>query len=154
MSSTKTIGYQRLWFMVLMRAWGLKGKIMHILKSWLMDVEYKVIPYDELVELVYEFIHWLHEKNLHYIKEYFDCDDFATAFKSFMAVNGYNVGVAIGELHHHEYGFLGYHAWNIAVTDYMGQEKLVFIEPQTGDIFFTNISRIDKFIYRLLVVIW
>jgi len=122
------------------------------IRSQFFDMKYKTITITELKQALDEFWEWLEEHDKSYLKEYFDCDDFALAFKVFMTMK-YNtnaVGVAIGIVKDENGNILGGHAWNIAV---LSNKSIVFIEPQTKEIFIENQTS-DGWIYELMSVLW
>lgn len=83
-----------------------------------LDTDYNRIPLHSLSLLRSTF-------PFNYVRNYFDCDDFAWVFKGAASVNQFNcVGLVIGWWH-------GLHCWNVALTD----QGVYQIEPQTGEIF-------------------
>jgi len=125
--------------------------LLFTMRSWFFDVRYKSISYSDLRKTLDEYAKWLDENQIEYISEYFDCDDYALTFKSFvtakMKVNA--VGIALGMLKKDNV-VLGGHAWNICLLD---TGELVFVEPQTREIMIGNESP-DGFVYELQAVIW
>jgi|GEM_PF-5363682 len=122
------------------------------IRSQFFDVRYKTITIYELEQALNEFWEWLEEHEKDYQNEFFDCDDFALAFKVFMSMR-YNtnaVGVAIGIVKDENGNILGGHAWNIAV---LTNKTIVFIEPQTKEVFIENRTR-DGWKYELISVLW
>lgn len=76
----------------------------------LLDRRYTPLQLEELAPVVKDF------KRGPYVREAFDCDDFATALKA-------HVGHAVGIAMNHK------HAWNVALC----AEDVWHIEPQTGE---------------------
>jgi len=125
--------------------------ITFVLKSWIFDEYYEGASEDELSSVLQLFKQYIEENNVHYTIDNFDCDDYACAFKSFftMKKNKNSVGIAIGALYKGNI-LLGYHAWNICVTN---DFSILYIEPQTFDVFIPPVSS-DGFYYDLMAIIW
>jgi len=125
--------------------------ILFAARSWFFDINYRELAKEQLWRMLEDFRRYLEQYGLHYENEYFDCDDFAVAFKNFAVVhyktNG--VGIALGILRK-DGKVLGGHAWNVAVLD---NGDIVYIEPQTCEYFYSNKSS-DGFEYELLAVVW
>lgn len=119
---------------------------------WLWDAKYRV-PRLGSIEKIVKW-DWTNVKS--YIREYFDCDDFARVFKAHMLeyymVN--SVALAIGEVRDKNTNrLLGYHAWNY-ITVINGDGKLVTLlfEPQTD--MYTSGDIIGGWKYKPLLVIY
>lgn len=148
---------------------GIIPKILFGLRSWFFDVRYKPIPRDTFA---YYLDIWKRKilPNLHYRYDYWDCDDFAEFFASWMKLmTGTNgVGMSIGVVKTPQGVYR--HAWNGALV-MKDNIELVFVEPQTGDIVFMNTPLVpsagvktlgrtiiangkDEWKYKLRAVIW
>lgn len=133
------------------------SRLFHLMKSWYMDVEYETIPIGLLHQALKD---WREQvlKYLHYTPEVFDCDDFAFYFKTWLQgwafdhglpFNG--VGLAIGTVESSG-GLLGWHAWNIVLADDNNELKIVYVEPQIGEVI-SGRKTSDGWIYKLKAVI-
>jgi len=122
-------------------------------ESWWFDTYYRVFRVDNFK---YVLDGWRRVLNLvQYSPEYFDCDDFADLFKSYMSLSYYNcVGLVVGELYNKNMEFLGYHAWNLIVfVNQVNYIKVFEFEPQIGEILINHRSS-DGFVYKGMWVIW
>ncbi len=88
----------------------------------------KLDTWEKLTKI--DFTKWLS-----YVKEYFDCDDFAFTFKCHMSevflING--VAVASGE-YRDIMGHVGGHAWNLLLVNEGGKPAFYTYDPQIGRI--------------------
>jgi hypothetical protein len=94
------------------------------------DEIYHILKWDELVE-------WLNKDSLEkvrWIKDIYDCDDFADQSKArmhFIVGRNQNInpayGIAWGDTP------MGFHAFNVALVIKDNQRKVVIIEPQNDD---------------------
>lgn len=99
------------------------------------DRVYRVTDQNSMVNVILAQ-DWVHR--LQYIPEYFDCDDFALAFKVLTAKLTFEVVVGL------VYDWSSMHAYNIAVFP---TGNIMLIEPQTASIF--NISQRNLSQYAL-----
>ena len=109
----------------------LAGRGMPISKIWFADRDYYYVTIEEMKDII---LHdWVDKKK--YLKEKFDCDDFALVFKAHLAerFNINAVGLArsikISDANTGEH--IGYHRANVFFADDNGVIKLYFLEPQT-----------------------
>jgi len=125
--------------------------ILFNIRSWFFDLFYFPLSKKQLSKLLDDFKRYLEEYCLHYENELFDCDDFALAFKHFATVHFKTnaVGVALGMLKK-DGKVLGGHAWNVVL---LGNGNIVYVEPQTCEIIYGNVS-LDGFEYELQAVVW
>jgi len=109
---------------------------------WCLDGKYWVTDIDTYKKII--FLDWTNEKR--YLRDRYDCDDFAWHFKAMMSrIYGLNgVGWAVGKVYEGDRE-VGYHAFNIIYTE----DGSYLFEPQTDEISDTN--RIGKWRY---VVDW
>jgi len=112
----------------------LAGKGMPINKIWFADRTYYYINIEKMKELIeYD---WTDEKK--YLKDVYDCDDFALTFKSHIIERFHlnNVGLARSiEITDIKTGEpKGYHRANIFIADENNVMKLWFLEPQTDKV--------------------
>jgi len=118
---------------------------------WLWDAKYRVPRLGDVEKIIkYD---WTNTKP--YIREYFDCDDFARVFKAHMLeyymVN--SVALAIGEVRDKgTLRLLGYHAWNYITVVENGKLKTLLYEPQTDDLVEGRV--IGSWVYIPLLVIY
>ncbi len=83
-----------------------------------LDKKYWIPDMLELLDLIAEW----KKKRVEYVKDRFDCEDFARAFKCFMTENGINsVGYVID--------WLSRHSYNLVVSD-----EVYIFEPQTSEL--------------------
>lgn len=120
------------------------------LRSHLFDMWYKTITLTNLMRLIDEYMSWLSENKVVFESEFFDCDDFAITFKTYVSImeKSNAVGIALGMIKKDD--ICVPHAWNIAI---LSTKEVVFIEPQTGEIMFDCTST-DGFRYELMSVVW
>jgi len=109
----------------------LAGRGMPLSKIWFADHDYYYVTIEEMRDIIkYD---WTDKKE--YLKEKFDCDDFALVFKAHLAerfnINAVGLarGVKIDSISTGEPK--GYHRANIFFADDNGVIKLYFFEPQT-----------------------
>ena len=121
------------------------------LRSWFFDVQYDTCSLEELHTALKEFKQIIESYGIEYIPDSFDCDDYASAFKSWFTLitRKNSVGIAIGKVYYNGVP-LGYHAWNIVL---LTGGVLAFVEPQIFEVFTSNVSP-DGFTYELEAVIW
>ena len=133
------------------KLWKVVRVLLFNVRSWFFDLKYKSIGFTELREALQRYASMLEESQLEYTSDYFDCDDYALTFKSFVTKHYRTnaVGIALGLLRKGG-EVLGGHAWNIAL---MSDGDLVFVEPQTREIIYGNVSS-DGYEYELQAVVW
>jgi len=121
------------------------------LRSYFFDLYYDICSLDEIHNALEKFKSELESLGIEYIPDSFDCDDYASAFKAFFSLHykKNSVGLALGRIYYGKQ-LLGAHAWNIVL---LTGGVLAFVEPQTFEVFFTNVSP-DGFTYELEAVIW
>lgn len=133
-------------------------RLYFLIRSWFFDIEYIPVDMQKLEEALEDWKETV-LNYLQYIPEIQDCDDFAMYFKTWLQKwtfentntpsNG--VGIAIG-LVSKDGELLGGHAWNIVLVRTDQGEKVVFVEPQLGEIINNNRSD-DGYDYVLQAVI-
>ena len=121
---------------------GFWSKLFFNRKSWFFDTLYYPIEYNTFKQLLEEYKKPL--SGLSYKYEVFDCDDFAEFFAVWMKLRtGTNgCGVALGTYNG------GGHAWNVCLVNDGKANKVVFVEPQSGEEISVNGN------YKLKAVIW
>jgi len=134
-------------------------KMFYYVKTWYFDITYIPIPQSILNELLNE---WKNNvlPGSKYIAEIWDCDDFASYFKGWfqrklvfdrqLKLNG--VGIALGTVYDSRGNELGGHAWNILVVEKDGGADVVFLEPQTGEIFEDTSSKGYKYELEAVII--
>jgi len=106
------------------------------------DLKYRTTDIETFERIIK--LDWVDTKK--YIKDFFDCDDFALAFKSHMSeiykINA--VMVCIGEMRNkNTNALIGYHAYNRFIDKHL---KLFLFEPQTDQLSESNI--IGDYVYN------
>ena len=133
-------------------------RIMFFARSWFFDIFYYSIKLEDLEDALEDWKEQILD-DISYLPEVFDCDDFAQLFKIWLMewakdnlnehING--VGLALGIVSK-EGRILGGHAWNIVLVDTDEGTKIVYVEPQLGEIIEGDTSS-DGFTYTLQAVI-
>lgn len=94
------------------------------------DGHYFLIDWETMKKII--AVDWIDKRK--YVKEKFDCDDFAYAFFSHISeifeIN--NVGIVHGYVYNKDTGkWIGGHFWNAILTENYGELHLHFYEPMT-----------------------
>lgn len=120
-----------------------------LLKSWFMDNEYESCSMRELYVLIHYYKKFTESLSIKYVVDNFDCDDYAKLFSAYASaiLKKNSVGIALGRLYYGD-KFLGYHAWNIILTE----NGILFFEPQTLELFEKCTS--DGLCYEVIAVVW
>jgi len=134
---------------------GVWRTILFAVRSWFFDAWYHPTSLDTLSRMLEEYRQFLEQEKLVYEAEVFDCDDFATTFKTFFTrkTKLNSVGIALGTVTI-EGGLPCPHAWNIVLA---AGAQIVMVEPQTQEI----LSKRGKtyyssegWAYKLMAVVW
>lgn len=93
-----------------------------------------------------------------YIRDVFDCDNFAIVFSAHCS-EGYNInsaGIAVGRIYNAETGkFLGLHAYNILAANKDSYVRLYLYEPQTGGyVVADSKTKLGSLIYETMCVVF
>ena len=143
----KVLSAKELYYRVANRVDGLFSKLLFGIRSWFFDEEYYSIDSSMFNKLLERWRNIL--KNLHYVVDKWDCDDyaeyFASVMKSWSKTNG--CGVATGILC--EGKICERHAWGICLVD----GEIVEVEPQLGKPV-TELEKTYNIKYKLKAVIW
>jgi len=133
-------------------------RIIFFARSWFFDIFYYSIKLEDLEDALEDWKTQVLD-DISYLPEVFDCDDFAQLFKIWLMewakdnlnqhING--VGLALGIVSK-DGKVLGGHAWNIVLVSTDEGMKLVYVEPQLGEIIEGDTSS-DGFTYTLQAVI-
>jgi len=134
-------------------------RLLFFMRSWFFDIFYYSIKLEDLEDALEDWKTQVLD-DISYLPEVFDCDDFAQLFKIWLmqwAKNNLNqhingVGLALGVVSK-EGRILGGHAWNIVLVSTDEGMKLVYVEPQLGEIIEGDTSS-DGFTYTLQAVIF
>lgn len=138
---------KELYYKVLSRVDGFFSKLLFGIRSWFFDEEYYSIDSSTFNKLLERWRNIL--KNLHYVADKWDCDDYAEYFASVMKLwsktNG--CGMALGILC--EGDTCGGHAWNICLVG----NEVIEVEPQVGQLV-TELEKTYNIKYKLKAVLW
>lgn len=120
-----------------------------------LDEKYRVPTLDEWVEIINS--DRLNEEK-EYMKDVFDCDNFAIVFSAHCSEK-YNInsaGVAAGRIYSAKTGeFLGLHAYNLLVVDEDSHVVLYLYEPQTDEyVRAESRTKLGNFIYETMYVVF
>jgi len=111
------------------------GRLVFVIKSWFRDIEYVPVSEERFRELI-EW--WVRDvlPLLHYTPETFDCDDYSAYFKAWFNFESRTnaCAEAIGEARLPDGSRVG-HEWVGVLVRTSKGVKVVFVEPQTGEVF-------------------
>jgi len=125
---------------------------MKISKTKLLLDTVKYVKLKDIYDVIARFKDFIESVSIRYIVDNFDCDDYAKLFSAYASaiLKKNSVGIALGRLYY-KGQFLGYHAWNIILTE----NGILFFEPQTLELFAPGDgSTSDGFCYELVAVLW